>query len=199
MKKGVTAKQHINAGRKVMDAGIELSEYIMPGLGGRGMWREHAIETAKVLNRINPSFIRLRSLRVPERVPLSKELGEGEFLMQTDDMVVEEIKLFIETLGNITSTVTSDHIMNLLEEVEGELPGDRKKMLNVIKKYQSLSDMDRLIFRIGRQGGTFSSTDELETNPTVYEKIKNLLQNIEHKGGMEDVEKFIIEMADKYI
>ncbi len=65
MKKGVTADQHIEAGRNVIEAGMELSEYVMPGLGGQEMWREHALETARVLNRINPHFIRLRSLRIP--------------------------------------------------------------------------------------------------------------------------------------
>ncbi|RLB09562.1 MAG: radical SAM protein, partial [Deltaproteobacteria bacterium] len=70
MRKGVSAAQHIEAGRKLIEAGMELSEYVMPGLGGQRWWREHAIETAKVLNQINPHFIRLRSLRIPKRVPL---------------------------------------------------------------------------------------------------------------------------------
>ena len=70
MKKGVTAEQHVEAGRRLIEAGMEVSEYVMPGLGGQALWREHAVETARVLNRINPHFIRLRSLRVPARVPL---------------------------------------------------------------------------------------------------------------------------------
>ncbi len=69
MKKGVTAAKQIEAGKRVIDAGMDLSEYVMPGLGGRKMWKEHAVETARVLNEINPHFIRLRSLRVPGRVP----------------------------------------------------------------------------------------------------------------------------------
>ena len=116
MKKGVKGVQQIEAGQKVVEAGMELSEYVMPGLGGQEMWREHAVETAKALNQINPHFIRLRSLRVPKRVPLYEKLKDGSFTMQTDDMIAEEIKLFIETLDGITSMVTSDHIMNLLEE-----------------------------------------------------------------------------------
>ena len=54
MKKGVTGAQHIEAGKRLLAAGMEVSEYVMPGLGGQEMWREHAIETAKVLNDINP-------------------------------------------------------------------------------------------------------------------------------------------------
>ncbi len=122
MKKGVSGAQHIEAGRKLREAGMELSEYVMPGLGGQQMWREHAVDTANVLNQINPHFIRLRSLRVPQRVPLYEKIADGSFRMQTDDMLAAEIKLFIESLEGITSVVASDHIMNLLEEVSGKMP-----------------------------------------------------------------------------
>jgi len=198
MKKGVTAARHIDAGRRLLEAGMELSEYVMPGLGGQEMWKEHAVETAKVLNEINPHFIRLRSLRVPRRVPLYEKLSDGTFTMQTDDMLAEEIRIFIETLDGITSTVTSDHIMNLLEEVSGKLPEDKKRMLEVVKKYQALSDEDRLIYRAGRRGGTYRSTDDLKRDPETYRKIKDLIQGIQAKEGEEGVEKFITEMVARY-
>ena len=188
MKKGVIATQHIDAGKKVIDAGMELSEYVMPGLGGKKMWREHALETAKVLNNIDPHFIRLRSLRVPNRVPLAKELSKGKFSMQTDDGVVGEIKLFIESLEGITSRVTSDHIMNLLEKIEGKLPADKMKMIDVINRYQALSDEDRLIF-----------TDDLINDPALYLKIKDFIRDIEKVAGIEGIEKYISQMVDRYI
>lgn len=199
MRKGVTGAQHVEAGLKVLEAGMELSEYVMPGLGGQGLWREHAIATAKVLNQINPHFIRLRSLRVPDRVPLSEKLKNGEFQMQTDDMLAEEVKLFIETLEGITSTVTSDHIMNLLEEVTGKMPEDREKMLDVIRKYQELPDSERLIYRVGRRGGAYRSTEDLKRDPVAYKKIKNLVSDLEAKGGKEEIEKFITGLVDQYI
>ena len=163
------------------------------------MWKDHAIATAEVLNKINPHFIRLRSLRIPQRVPLSKEINEGQFVMQDEDMVVEELKLFIENIEGIKSRVTSDHMMNLLEEIEGRLSEDKKKMLDVIDRYQSLSDADRLIFRVGRRGGAYSSTYDLENDPAVYSRIKNLIHELEKKGGTEGVENFITEMVDRYI
>jgi radical SAM superfamily enzyme YgiQ (UPF0313 family) len=199
MKKGVTGAQHVEAGKKVLEAGMELSEYVMPGLGGQALWREHATATAKVLNQINPHFIRLRSLRVPDRVPLSVKLKSGEFEMQTDDMLAEEVKLFIETLDGITSMVTSDHIMNLLEEVTGKLPEDKEEMLEVIRKYQELPDSERLIYRVGRRGGAYRSTDDLKRDPEAYEKIKNLVKDLEAKGGKEEIEKFITGLVDQYI
>jgi hypothetical protein len=199
MKKGVRADQHVEAGKRLIEAGMELSEYVMPGLGGQTLWREHAVETARVLNQINPHFIRLRSLRVPSRVPLYEKLKDDDFVMQTDDMAAEEIKLFIESLDGITSVVTSDHMMNLLEEVSGKLPEDKGKMLEVIKKYQELSDIDRLIYRVGRRGGTYRSTDDLKRDPATYNKIKGLIEDVEKKQGHQGVDNFIRELVDRYV
>jgi hypothetical protein len=199
IKKGVDAKRHIDAGRKSIEAGLSLSEYIMPGLGGEALWREHAQETAKVLNQINPHFIRLRSLRVINRAPLYQKFETGEFKPLTDDQVVEEIKLFLECLdGSVTSTLTSDHIMNLLEEVRGTLPGDKDRMLEVIKKYQALPDLDRLIYRIGRRAGAYSSTDDLYRNRATYEKIKGLMPELSARGP-DEIERFVNDMADQYV
>ena len=119
--------------------------------------------------------------------------------MQSDDMLAEEIKQFIETLEGINSTVTSDHIMNLLEEVSGKLPEDQEKMLSVIQAYQDLSESDRLIYRAGRRGGAYRSTDDLKRDPATYRKIKNLIQEADQNEGHQGVEKMIAEMADRYI
>ncbi len=199
VKKGVTGAQHIDAGQKVLKAGMELSEYVMPGLGGQGLWKEHAEATANVLNQINPNFIRLRSLRVPERVPLREMVEAGELQMQTDDMLAEEVRVFIENLDGINSTVTSDHMMNLLEGVSGKLPEDKEKMLDVIRKYQELPDTERLVYRFGRRGGAYRSTDDLKADPVTYEKIENLIQELKAKGGMAEVERTINEMVDQYV
>ncbi|MBN1833306.1 MAG: radical SAM protein [Deltaproteobacteria bacterium] len=199
MKKGVTGIQHIEAGAKVMESGMELSEYVISGLGGRELWKEHSVETAKVLNQINPHFIRLRSLRIPGKVPLTEKVKNGEFKMQSDDMLAEEIRLFISSLNGITSRVSSDHIMNLLEEVEGKLPEDKGRMLDVIGKYQSLSDSQRIIYRLGRRGGAYRSTDDLRSDTTLYQKIERLIKELEEKGGRDAVENFITELADQYI
>ena len=43
IKKGIKPEDIIEAGRKVMEAGISLSEYIMPGVGGRTLSEEHPV------------------------------------------------------------------------------------------------------------------------------------------------------------
>jgi len=199
MKKGVSADVHIEAGRKLIEAGMEVSEYVMPGLGGQAMWREHAIETARVLNRINPHFIRLRSLRVPDRIPLHEKVKNGTFVMQTDDALAEEIRVFIEALDGITSQVSSDHIMNLLEDVSGKLPEDKPAMLKVIRSYQQLPEKDRIIFRLGRRGGVYRSVEDFRRDAGTYQKISRLIQEIEVSEGAPGVERYISEMVDRYI
>jgi histone acetyltransferase (RNA polymerase elongator complex component) len=199
VKKGATAAQHVEAGRKLREAGMQVSEYVMPGLGGREMWREHAVETARVLNRINPHFIRLRSLRLPSRVPLHARLKDGSFHMLTDDELAEEIRVFIEHLEGITSTVTSDHIMNLLEEVGGKLPEDKPRMLEVIRAYQELPDAERLIYRVGRRGGAFRSTRDLDRDPATCRKIRQMIAEVQQKEGADAVERVIADMVDQYI
>ena len=114
--KGSAQRRQIEAGRKVIEAGMELSEYFMPGLGGKELSEDHARESARVLNEINPHFIRLRTLRIPPRVPLFQDKQSGRFTPLSDDETVLEIRLFISSL-EVSSRLTSDHIMNLLEEV----------------------------------------------------------------------------------
>jgi len=77
--KGASQAEEVEAGRKAKEAGFELSEYVMPGLGGRKLSREHARETAKALNQINPDFIRLRTLGVPPRALLYELVEKKEF------------------------------------------------------------------------------------------------------------------------
>jgi hypothetical protein len=197
VKKGCTAAQHIAAGRKVIEAGMTLSEYIMPGLGGQEWSQEHALETAHVLNAIDPHFIRLRSLRIPPRVPLYQDQKEGRFTPLADDDTAREIRLLIQSLDNIGSTLTSDHIMNLLPEVEGTLPNDKEAMLAVIDRYLALSAEDRLLYRLGRRGGAIQGLADLE-NPTLRNRLEAARRELEAETG-RDLESIITELGDQYI
>jgi hypothetical protein len=197
MEKGSTAADHIKAGCLVREAGISLSEYVMPGLGGKRWWREHALATADVLNRINPDFIRLRSLRVPKTAPLSEKIDNGEIELLDDDGVVREIRLFIENLDGITSTIASDHIMNLLEEISGTLPDDKEKMLSAADRYLDLPEEERMIYKVGRWGGAYRRVDDLR-DP----ELKRKIQEVIHQWNLEtprQLDEIIKEIADQYI
>jgi len=159
--KGVTALEHIEGGQKIKAAGISLSEYVMPGLGGQTWSHEHAVETARVINSINPDFLRLRSLHITAFTPLAKMTQKGTFMPLGEEDVLREIREFILELEGISTTIVSDHMFNLLEELEGTLPADKTKLLATIDRYFSLSEEDRRIFRRGRRRGVYRSMDEL--------------------------------------
>ena len=197
VQKGVTAREHIDAGRKIKQSGISLSEYIMPGLGGKSMWREHAVETARVLNEIDPDFIRVRTLKVLDIMPLHRRIEGGEFELLSDDGMVEEEKLLIENLDGITSRFTSDHILNLLEEVEGEFPEDKEKMLAVINRYLALSRPERDNFRLGRRAGYYRSLDDME-NPELRSRVDAIMRRIEkqHPG---ELDRIISELMESFL
>lgn len=163
VKKGVTKEIHIKAGLKVKRAGMELSEYVMPGLGGKAYSEVHARETADALNRINPDFIRLRTLAIPNSVPLYDDYEAGRFEKCTDLMTAKEILLFIQSLDGITSVIKSDHILNLFDDVEGTLPQDKDKMLNIIRVFLAMNPKQRCLYQVGRRLGFFSCLKDMES------------------------------------
>ena len=160
--KGVDKATHIRAGLKVKRAGMELSEYVMPGLGGRALSREHAVETADALNRINPDFIRLRTLALPSHIELHRDISRGTFEKQNDREIMEEILLFLEGLDGITSTLKSDHILNLFEDIEGQFPQDKKKMTEVARTFLALAPEEQVLYQVGRRIGLFAGLRDLQ-------------------------------------
>jgi len=194
--KGVTATDHIKAGLNIRQAGIELSEYVIPGLGGTKYTRQHALNTAKVLNAINPDFIRLRTLHVVPGTGLDELMGKGEFQTLKDDDVLKEIKLFVENLDVQNTYFASDHILNLLEELEGRFPEDKKKILSTIEQYFQLSPDERLIFRVGRRSGAYRKLVDL-SDTEMYSKLKSTVDHYAAQGL--NIEEEIIKTMNNYI
>ncbi len=177
VRKGADKETQIKAGRKVKRAGMELSEYVMPGLGGVELSDMHALETADALNRINPDFIRLRTLAIPDGAPLSEELKAGRFHKCTDVMMARETLLFLETLGGIDSTIKSDHILNLFQEVEGVLPGDKDRMIRVLRDFLDLPPEERIVYQVGRRLGMFSRLRDMD-DLINREKIHHIIEEL---------------------
>ncbi len=129
--KGTTPEQMIAGGRKVKEAGIELSEYLMLGLGGADGWETHARESAAVLNAIDPNFIRVRTMTLIPDSPLYEAYERGEYKPANAlEMLLEE-RLLIECFDGISSEFHSDHVSNLVP-VFGKLMDDRDKMLETL-------------------------------------------------------------------
>ena len=194
--KGVTADDHIKAGLHIRQAGIELSEYVMPGLGGTIWTHLHALESARVINAINPDFIRLRTLCVVPGTQMDELKKKGEFQPLNDEDILREINLFIENLNVQGTYLASDHILNLLEELEGEFPADKPLILSAIRRFFDLSAEDRLIFRLGRRSGALRKLDDL-ANEEVYSRLKSVVDRYNAEG--ENIEEDIIKTMNNYI
>lgn len=134
VRKGSTAEIQVKAGRLVKEAGIELSEYVILGLGGRERSKEHIVATIDVLNKINPDFIRLRTFLPKINTPILEDIGKGKFLVLSPHEVIQESYDLIAGL-DVTSLIVSDHYTNYLR-VEGRLPEERRRILHKINKAQ---------------------------------------------------------------
>jgi len=185
IQKGANKAMHIRAGLKTKAAGLELSEYIMPGLGGHSLWREHADETADTLNQINPDFIRLRTLGISVQTSLSIEAKNGRFQKCTDLEVVRELVRFFEKLDRVTSHVVSDHILNLLPEVEGQLPREKPVILSALNRFLNLDPHDQQLFQIGRRMGLLGRLAHLD-DPACRERTEKAYQSLMNDGQNVD-------------
>lgn len=120
IKKGVTAEGQIKAGKKAVAAGFQVSEYWMPGLGGREKSLDHARGTARVLNAIDPHYIRSRPFRAIPGTLLHQRVKAGEVTLLSAWEQLEELKGMIENL-EITGKVCFDHAMNHWQRPGGGL------------------------------------------------------------------------------
>jgi radical SAM superfamily enzyme YgiQ (UPF0313 family) len=161
MDKGITAADQVKGGKNVVASGISLSEYVLLGAGGKNMWREHAQETARVLNEINPDYIRIRTLTINNQMPLYEEVEKGNFVRSNDEDLAREERVLIENL-ECTSNFISDHTTNLFQEFDGKLPDDKDKFLTVIDRYVALSTIEKYKFSLGRRMGIYSRLDDIK-------------------------------------
>jgi hypothetical protein len=191
--KGVTSAEEIEGGRKVVAAGISLSEYYLLGIGGKALWREQAVESARVLNAINPDFIRVRTLSVNERLLMWQDVQNGAFIRTTDEEMMEELKLFIQNL-DCRATFISDHVGNLLQELEGKLPEDKSKLLSIIARFQALSPQERQVYRIGRRTGYYHGLDDL-ADPGQRRVIEQMIEKFSNGSGQVD-EQIVYKMRE---
>ncbi len=194
IQKGITANQLIEAGQKIKDANISLCWYIMPGLGGREYTRKHALETADVINQGNPDYLRFRTLSVLKNTPLHDMMTSGAFTPLDEDEVVIEQRLLLESLAGVTTTVVSDHMRNLLQELEGTLPAERDKLLNIIDRYLGMTPREKANFQLGRRAGVYTVMDDMQ-NPIKSSNIEKLLKNIH---TTEQLKTALAELRGQY-
>ncbi len=111
MDKGVTAKEHVMAGKNAKEAGFELSEYVMIDLGGRDKSKQHAENTAMVLNQIDPDYIRFRPFVIGPDLPIYEDYQNGLLKLSSPHERLRELKTLAGNL-DVTGRLCFDHFIN---------------------------------------------------------------------------------------
>lgn len=150
-RKGQRPETVIDAGRWCRSAGIEVSLYVLLGMGGRDRWTAHIDHSADVINAVNPGFVRLRRIWLYgleddalHECPLHEDIRRGIFVPQTPEGTVVELRRLIQGIDVSPSTLLiCDHANNYVR-VEGRIPGDRDRLLAETDAFLALPEAERL-------------------------------------------------------
>jgi len=141
IKKGVTPEQMVEAGRKLEDSGIKASVTFISGIGGKEKWREHAVETGKVISLMQPSYIGLLTLMVEPGTELYDDIQAGRFILLSPEEILAETHEMIQNIDVKKRCVfRSNHASNYLS-LRGDLPQDKARLLAQIEKAMEDSSM----------------------------------------------------------
>ena len=149
-RKGQTPEIVAATGQWLRRPGIEVSFYVLLGMGGRERWKPHIDNTVRVVEDVNPEFVRLRRIWLyggqgPEHspeCPLWQDIRSGAFIPQSAEGTVLELRRLIEMLQNVETYVTCDHANNYVS-VHGHMPQDQTAMLETIDRFLGLPDAER--------------------------------------------------------
>ncbi|MEA4925370.1 MAG: radical SAM protein [Syntrophomonadaceae bacterium] len=144
IRKGVTYEEMVEAGKKIRQAGILLSVTILLGLAGRTpRAADHARNTSKILNEINPDYIGALTLMLEPRTELYRRMQKGEFELPGPFEILDELRIIIQGLEVQGTEFRSNHASNYLP-IRGRLPEDKQKMLDLINSIIKKNDRSYL-------------------------------------------------------
>ncbi len=132
--KGATAREIIDGSKKAIDAGLRMSTFIILGLGGAEGSREHAKDSARVANAINPNFLATLTLMLgPYEEVYEKKLMGGDFKLLNKMQSLQELRWFVEDLTVTDCKFGTEHASNYLP-INGTLPKDKETILDLIDR-----------------------------------------------------------------
>ena len=192
IKKGMTPEEVVTGGRHVMEAGIELSEYIMPGVAGRALSEEHAIKTAELLNLIRPHFIRVRTFAMHPQSPMQRMVVEGTFVPLTDDEIVAEIRLLVHHLDSMHSYFScNDFSLNLLMQVDGFLDEKKEDMLNELEAYLSMTKRQRQVYTLLHYAGYGRFPLSIVNDQDILDQVVPEIEKMERDSGEQGFDEYV--------
>lgn len=143
VRKDATAAEIIQAGRRAKDSGIPLSVTVINGLGGYELMKEHAADTAKLLNEMDPDYLGLLTLMVAPGTPIARQMERGEFQLFGPMEILAEIEMMLEPLELTNCVFRSNHASNYLP-LGGVLPRDKEQIMQGLRSVLDKADMGKL-------------------------------------------------------
>ena len=131
--KGVTSREMVLAGKKIMNTGIKLSITLISGIGGKEYSSEHAFESARIINEINPDYIGLLTLIINDNTPLYDDVQSGEFELLSPQEILLETRAMVENIEIEDCIFRSNHASNYIS-LRGTLSRDRYEIIDQINE-----------------------------------------------------------------
>ena len=129
--KGESQARMIEGMNKSKQAGLESSVMIINGVGGKQFSEQHAINSAKLLNAIQPKYLSTLVLTAYKGMDYLKSRLKVDFEELNQIELIREMQQFIEHLDLQETIFRSDHASNHLV-LKGVLGRDKEKFLNQI-------------------------------------------------------------------
>ena len=131
--KGETAQSMIEGINKSKQAGLESSVMIINGVGGRRFSEQHGLNSAILLNEIQPKYLSTLVLTAYKGMDYLKSRLNTDFIELNQKEQIQEMKVFLEHLQLQETIFRSDHASNHMV-LKGVLGRDKEKFLNQIEQ-----------------------------------------------------------------
>ena len=130
IRKGSTAQNLINMGRKVREAGIKLSVTVLLGIAGNdpGLSLQHARATGEVLSAMDPNYVGALTVMLLPGTPLHDEYKRGEFQLLNERETLVELREMIANTHLSRGMFFSNHASNYLP-IKARLPRGKEEAL----------------------------------------------------------------------
>jgi radical SAM superfamily enzyme YgiQ (UPF0313 family) len=129
--KGATYAQIVEAGRRIKNAGINLSVTVLLGIGGIEKSVAHAFDTAKILTEIDPDYVGALTVMVVPGTPLHEDYISGRFVLPDTFGFLRELEIMIAHSDFTNCFFTSNHASNYLS-IRARMPEEKEKTVRMI-------------------------------------------------------------------
>ncbi|WP_026970825.1 B12-binding domain-containing radical SAM protein [Aliagarivorans marinus] len=197
MKKGITPKSILKSAEYAKQAGMKMMTFIIIGLGGKELSEQHVSETAALLNQINPEEFRVLTLAVKPGTELDEMVQQGTFTPLSEVEMVAEQQALISQLSGIDSHYGNYHSINLLTELNGQLPQDKSRFLATTERFLSMPPSEQHNFILGRRIHYYGKLDDMRNQLYVDAIERELAKLADH--STEQLEQVFYQLRQRMI